>query len=463
MKERALKSIFPRAPMANNNLKKTVLVIDDDRVFCDGIKEYLASDSLDVLVSHTAAEGLAVCSRKETDVVLLDQKLPDAEGHTLCPSILKYNDQTKIIFATAYPSFDNAVKALKSGAHDYLSKPFKLAELGHAVESALRTRELERFEQIQNFRSERERDEAVIIGGSGLAETLDLVELAASSRSPVLITGETGTGKSLMAKAIHYRSSARRAPFIAINCTALPETLIEAELFGYEKGAFTGAVTTKKGIFEMAEGGTLLLDEIGDMPLHLQAKLLGVLEDKTVRRLGGESARSVNVRIITATGVDLESSLGKTFRKDLYYRLSVIRIHMPPLRDRRGDIPGLCSHLLKEIVGGREIKIEDAELAKLSSYAWPGNVRELKNILERAFILQKGPAFRPSELLGSVCEASQPAPSAGQNEQENISLADMEARHINYMLNKFSGNHTRAAQALGISRSTLKRKLKQLS
>ncbi|OGW53868.1 MAG: hypothetical protein A2Z46_08355, partial [Nitrospirae bacterium RBG_19FT_COMBO_55_12] len=434
-----------------------------DRVFCAAVKEYLASNSVDVLVSHTASDGLAVCSQKEIDVVLLDQQLPDAEGHTLCQSILKYNDQTKIIFATAYPSFEHAVMALKSGAHDYLKKPFKLAELGHAVEHALRTLELERFEQIQNFRSEREGDEAVISSGTGLADTLKMVELAASSRSSVLITGETGTGKSLLAKAIHYKSSARREPFIAINCTALPESLIEAELFGYEKGAFTGAVKSKKGIFEMAEGGTLLLDEIGDMPLHLQAKLLGVLEDKKVIRLGSESFHSVNVRIITATGVDMESSLGRTFRKDLYYRLSVIRIHIPPLRERRGDIPALCNHLLKQIAGGREIKIEDDELARLASYAWPGNVRELKNILERAYLLQKGSEFQPSELLGKMSEVNKSSPSACTDKPENLSLEDMEARHINYVLDKFSGNHTKAADALGISRSTLKRKRKTLS
>jgi DNA-binding NtrC family response regulator len=447
----------------NSSLKKTVLVIDDDKVFCEAIREYMARDSLNVLVSHTAADGLASCAKHEVNVVLLDQQLPDAEGHTLCPAILKHNDQTKIIFATAFPSFENAVTALKSGAHDYLKKPFKLAELGHAVESAFRTLELERIEQIQNFRSEREGDEAVIISGDGLVGPLKMVELAASSRSPVLITGETGTGKSLLAKVIHYRSSARRAPFININCTALPESLIEAELFGYERGAFTGAVSSKKGIFEMAEGGTLLLDEIGDMPLHLQAKLLGVLEDKKVRRLGSETFHSVDVRVITATGVDLEAAMGTTFRKDLFYRLSVIRIHMPPLRERRGDIPGLCRHLLRQISGADQVAIEDEEMDRLASYDWSGNVRELKNILERTLLLQKGPAFRPSELLGERPAACQPASSTRLDGQEDLTLENIETRHINYVLEKFSGNHTRAADALGISRSTLKRKLKIMS
>jgi DNA-binding NtrC family response regulator len=449
--------------MENSNLAKTILVLDDDRVFCEGVRDYLSSRALNVLVAHTAADGLAVCAKNEVTVVLLDQQLPDAEGHTLCASILKHNDQTKIIFATAYPSFDHAVAALKAGAHDYLKKPFKLAELGHALEHALRTMELERIEQIQNFRSEREGDEAVLFSGKGLAETMKLVELAASSRSPVLITGETGTGKSLMAKVIHYRSDLHRAPYINVNCTALPESLIEAELFGYEKGAFTGAVKTRKGLFEMAQGGTLLLDEIGDMPFHLQAKLLGVLEDKKIIRIGSETFHSVDVRIITATGVNLESAMGTSFRKDLFYRLSVIRISIPPLRERRGDLPGLCGHLLKQLSGGREIRIEEDELAKMASYSWPGNVRELKNVLERAFLLRKGDVLKPSAFLGKVSEPEAPRQQEPAPNEENLSLDFMESRHINHVLAKFSGNHTRAAEALGISRSTLLRKLKTLS
>jgi DNA-binding NtrC family response regulator len=448
--------------MENTDSKKTILVIDDDKVFTAGVREYLTARSLNVLTAHTATEGLAACAKNAIDVVLLDQQLPDAEGHTLCPSILNYGDQTKIIFATAFPSFDNAVAALKAGAYDYLKKPFKLAELGHAVVSALRTLELERFEQIQNFRSEREGDEAVMIGGRGLEDTMKLADLAASSRSPVLITGETGTGKSLLAKAIHYRSAEHRAPYININCTALPESLIEAELFGYEKGAFTGAIKTKKGIFEMAEGGTLLLDEIGDMPLHLQAKLLGVLEDRKVMRLGSETFHSVNVRIITATGVDIEGALGKTFRKDLFYRLSVIRINIPPLRERRGDIPGLCTHLLNQLSAGRAVRIENDELAKLASYDWPGNVRELKNVLERSFLLHRETnRLRPSEFLGQCREDRTTAATPAAD--DDLSLEAVESRHIDYVINKCNGNHTKAAETLGISRSTLMRKIKLLS
>ena len=447
--------------MIEGKLKKKLLIIDDDRIFCETVKDYLAGDTLEVLTAHTAREGLAACTSGTVDVVLLDQNLPDGEGHTLCPAILKYNDQTKIIFATAYPSFENAVKALKSGASDYLSKPFELEELNLAVSRAFRTLELEQVEQVQKYQAAKAGGEAVIIGGKCLVETVRLVELAASAASPVLITGETGTGKTLVAKVIHYQGPAGKAPFISINCAALPENLIEAELFGYEKGAFTSAVAKKRGIFEMAEGGTLFLDEIGEMPLHLQAKLLSVIEDKQVRRLGSESVRPVNVRVMAATSADLENGLGKTFRKDLYYRLSVIRIHIPPLRERRECLPLLCDHLLRQLTGSHEIKIDDQELSNLKAYDWPGNVRELKNILERAVILQSGSELRPSELIAKTGGHDQRGADPALTSEDVIAtLEEIEKKHIQQALTRLSGNITQTAKALGISLSTLKRKIK---
>jgi DNA-binding NtrC family response regulator len=449
--------------MSSSNMKKTLLVIDDDRVFANAVKDYLTSETVDVLVDYTAMDGLALCHQKKIDVVLLDQQLPDAEGHTLCSSIMQCYDQAKIIFSTAFPSFDNAVKAIRSGASDYLSKPYDLEELGLAVRQAFRTLELENVEQIQNYQRTRESEETVVIGGEGLSETLKLVDLAATTDSPVLITGETGTGKTLVAKAIHYRGRTSKDPFISINCASLPENLIEAELFGYEKGAFTGAVSARKGLFEMAEGGTLFLDEIGEMPMHLQAKLLSAIEDKKLRRLGSESVRPLSVRIIAATGVKIEDFLGKTFRKDLYYRLSVVRMHIPPLRERRSDIPGLCKHLLKALADGHEATLSDKEIANLSRYDWPGNVRELKNILERAYLLQRGSEFKPSELLGQVPKAaSATAAHSGRTDADAtvLPLDEVEMNHIQYVLGRFSGNYTQTAKALGISLSTLKRKLK---
>ncbi len=448
----------------SSDVKRTFLVIDDDRVFCGAVKDSLSSGNVEVFTAHTASDGLAISASRKVDVVLLDQQLPDGEGYTLCPAILKNNDQTKIIFTTAFPSFENAVKAIRGGAYDYLSKPFDLEELGLAVKQAFRTIELEGVEQVQDYQRSRESEEAIIIGGEGLADTMRLVELAASSNSPVLITGETGTGKTLVAKAIHYRSRAAKLPFISINCASLPENLIEAELFGYEKGAYTGAVSSRKGIFEMAEGGTLFLDEVGDIPLHLQAKLLSVIEEKQLRRLGSESLRPVNARIMAATNVHLEDSLGKTFRKDLYYRLSVIRIHIPPLRERRGEIPALCRHLLKSIAGGREVFLAERELDRLSSYSWPGNVRELKNVLERAFLLQGGPEIAPSELLFTATETTACLETAQPDTGDGILLLEeVESRHIKHVLARCSGNYTRAAKALGISLSTLKRKVKSIA
>lgn len=440
--------------------KKTLLVIDDDKIYAEAVKDFFDREPIDVLMAHTAREGLVMCSRQTIDVVLLDQQLPDAEGHTLCPEILKHNEQAKIIFATAYPSFENAVTAIKQGAYDYLAKPFELEALRLAVGQALRTLELERFEQLQDYRRTRESEEAVFIDGGGLSEIMKMKDLAAGSDSPVLITGETGTGKTMLAKAIHYRSARSTATFISINCAALPETLIEAELFGFEKGSFTGAATTRKGIFEMADGGTLFLDEIGEMPPHLQAKLLSVIDDKLVRKIGGSSSRPVDVRVIAATGIDLASVIGKTFRKDLFYRLSVLQIHLPPLRERRNDIPSLCNYLLGTLTGNKEATLSQEEHSRLMDYDWPGNVRELKNILERAVMLQRGTDLRPSLLLEQVKE---PLVSRGKNQpgsQEVLPLDEVEQRHIRFALDQLGGNFTRTAKALGVSLSTLKRKIK---
>jgi DNA-binding NtrC family response regulator len=334
--------------------KRTLLIIDDEKVLCETLTDYLQGNGLSVLSAGTGAEGLAICSQKRVDVVLLDQKLPDGEGHALAPAILERNDQTKIIFITAFPSFENAVKAVRTGAHDYLSKPLDLEELKLTVDRMLRTQDLEQVAQVHAYEQERDQARAVIIGsGGGLAGVEQIIMSATKTSAPVLITGETGTGKSLVAKSIHYLGPLSKAPFIDINCAALPENLIEAELFGYEKGAFTGAVATKKGLFEMADGGTLLLDEIGELPVHLQTKLLHALEAGEVRRVGGTTPRKVKVRVIAATNADLVNILGKTFRQDLYYRLNVIQIHLPPLRERKQDLPALCEHLLATIAPGK--------------------------------------------------------------------------------------------------------------
>jgi DNA-binding NtrC family response regulator len=452
--------------------RRTLLVVEDDRNFSAAVREYLEGPDLEVLVAQTGAACLELCARRRIDVVLLDQKLPDASGHELCPAILGHNDQTKIIFTTAYPSFDNAVTAVRAGAYDYLTKPFELQELRLALDRALRTLALEKVEQVQKYRTDKESRDAVFVGESAAAvEVRRLIGVAAQAEAAVLITGETGSGKNVVARCIHFGGPRRTAPFIGINCAALPEQLIEAELFGYEKGSFTGAAAARKGIFEMAEGGTLFLDEIGEMPLHLQSKLLGVLDDGRVKRLGGESIRSVNARVVAATGIDCARAIAeKQFRGDLFYRLSVITIHLPPLRERREDIPVLSRHLLAHLAGERRVELAAAELARLQAYDWPGNVRELRNVLERALILGDGTRIRPAALLGNASRSAAGkthrgegvAPDGAPPEQPAAarSLESVEKAHLAESLHRNAGNLARTARDLGISLSTLKRKRK---
>jgi DNA-binding NtrC family response regulator len=439
---------------------RTLLVLDDDRLLCQAVRDGLSSDALRVIEAHTAAEGLAACAREAVDVVVLDQRLPDASGAELCRPILAANEATRIVFATAFPSFDNALQALKEGAHDYLCKPFELEQLALVVRRCLSVRELERVERLQRYQSARDREEAVLVGG--LRDVREVIALAAPVDTPVLVTGETGTGKDLVAKSIHFGGARRQGPFVGVNCAALPENLIEAELFGWERGAFTGAVDRREGVIEMAQGGTLFLDEIGEVPLNLQVKLLSFLEDMETRRVGGRSVRRIDARIVAATNADLEARIADgRFRSDLYYRLNVVRVHLPPLRERREDVPALAEALLRRMVGpARRPSLAPGEPERLMTYSWPGNVRELRNVLERALVLHREP-LRPSELLARHEPPAAPLPAdADGAAPEDLSLESLERRHIQRVLQLHSGNLARSARALGISLSTLKRKLK---
>ncbi len=439
---------------------RKLLIIDDDRLLCDMVAQLLQSAQLQVQIAHNGTDGLLCCKEGEIDVVLLDQKLPDGEGRDLCPSILELNEQCKIIFITAFPSFENAVRGIKVGAHDYLSKPFEAEELRLAVKQALRTIDLEELALLQNYERSRDQGGTVLVNAGGLTDSEDTALRAAASNVPVIITGETGTGKNVMAKYIHYQSPYRNGAFLSINCAALPENLIEAELFGSEKGAFTGAEMTRKGIFEMAEGGTLFLDEIGEMPLHLQSKLLSVLEDGCLRRLGGSRTIPVHVRIIAATNLDLETAIReRKFREDLYFRLNVVRLHLPPLRERKQDIPGLCQHFLDLMPNGRGVTLPQDELDRLLDYSWPGNVRELKNIIERAVIFHRDGTIYPSQLLTEARNSKEMACFIAAD-AEIIPIEDLVKNYTLRALDKLSGNVTQTAAALGMSLSTLKRKLK---
>ncbi len=459
--------------MKTSGTGKTLLIVDDDPVFRKYISRYLSKNGLKILIAHTGREALDLCSRHWVDLVLLDQRLPDKKGVELCKSFIAHNDQCKIIFITAYPSFDNAVAAIKEGAYDYLSKPFELEELDLVLDRALRALSLEQVEQIQQYQSLRESQETVLIGRhKGLAGVQEFIDVAASFSTPVLITGETGSGKGLVAKSIHFSGRYQHGPFISVNCAALSENLIESELFGHEKGAFTGAQEAKKGVFEMAEDGTLFLDEIGTLPLYLQSKLLGVLDAKEIRRVGGESSKPVDVRIIAATNMDVEEAVkNQTFREDLYFRLNVLRIHVPPLRDRIDDIPELCHHFVRHISNDSRIVLLEDEVEKLKNYSWPGNVRELQNIIERAFILRKTNKLHPSKLLETtqnssksgipVSEGTSPAGLGDETERASlVTLPEMEKHHIHRTLQACSGNRSQAAQSLGIARATLLRKIK---
>jgi len=448
------------------NHARRILVIDDDRLFCDAVKIAFESDELLISTANTVADGRTLCRGSIFDAVLLDNHLPDGCGIDLVPEILAANDSTKVVLATAFPTFDHAVKAIKHGAYDYISKPVDLDELAATLDRAFEASRLQAVEQVAVYQADKQRRRSVMIGSDSTDTQLrDLIGRSAASDASVLITGETGTGKNVVAKMIHHLGHRPSSPMITINCSAIPETLIESELFGVEKGAFTGANATRKGLFELADGGTLFLDEIGEMPVLLQSKLLSVIEDRRIRRVGSEKERDINVRLISATNAEPERAIEQgRFRSDLFYRLGVIRIHLPPLRDRIGDVPELCRHFLHTLAPGRSVDIAQNEMDRLMSYDFPGNVRELRNIIERALILQEGSSIFPSQLIGLPVRESEPQPSSpdalyDEARRTSMPLTELERRYILSVYDSSGHNLAHTAKALGISFSTLKRKL----
>ncbi|HUE82469.1 MAG TPA: sigma-54 dependent transcriptional regulator [Pyrinomonadaceae bacterium] len=460
--------------------KQKILVVDDDRATRWTLCEALRSWSFMPVEAGTVAEALTQFEAELPAAVLLDIDLPDGSGLDVLRSIKQDRPEAVVIMITGNVLIDNTIAALRGGAYDFIGKPINLEELRITIRNGIEAHQLRR--EVDQVRKERAREFAFeqIIGESpAMKKMLGLAtKVAESEVSSVLLQGESGTGKDLVAKAIHYGSQRADGPFVAINCAALPATLIESELFGYEKGAFTDAKARKEGLFEQAEGGTLLLDEIGELELSLQAKLLRVLEEGAFRRVGGLKDIPLDVRVIAASNRDLktESEAGR-FRLDLYYRLSIIQIDIPPLRDRDNDVLLLAEYYIRTIGSRLRLRQKITGLSPeviliFRQYSWPGNVRELRNVIERALILEDSELITTEYLPGGLVSDLPPS-SLGQSTStgglpqfalphEGISLDDVEMSFVRQAIERSEGNQTRAAELLGISRDQLRYRLKKL-
>lgn len=448
-----------------------ILIVDDEPSIRFALTEALRSWGYESVQASTVAEATDVFGREQPTVALLDIDLPDGSGLDVLGSIKEQQPETIAIMVTGNVNVPNVVTALRGGAHDFISKPIRLEELRVTLRNALETRDLRREVELTRRERSKEFNFDQIIGGSApMSRAKELARRVAGSDVPaILLQGETGTGKDLFARAIHYASDRANAPYLAINCAALPATLIESELFGYEKGAFTDAKQKKEGLFEQAQGGTIFLDEIGEMELSLQAKLLRVLEEGAFRRVGGLKDLPLDVRIVAASNQNLKKAGEEgTFRLDLYFRLSVIQVDIPPLRDRGDDILELTRHYIEKANakrGGRKLKGLSAEVASIfRGYRWPGNVRELRNIIERASILEDGDVVTALHLPADMLSGGPMA--AGGNAGivlpiEGIPLETVEIELARQALARTGGNLTRAAKLLDISRDQLRYKLKK--
>ncbi len=449
--------------MSNAN----ILIVEDNEDFALTIADVLRKKDYEVKTVFTGEDAIAFTRNNLVDLVLLDIRLPGMDGLQVIRELKDRDPDIVVIMMTAFADIEPAIEAMKMGAFDYLVKPFDIEELRLVVDKALETQKLRREVARLRWQHREEMPDSELFGSSPkIQQVKELIRIVSETpRTSVLIQGESGTGKELVANAIHYSSQRKNGPLIKINCSAIPENLLESELFGHEKGAFTDARTTKKGLFELAHTGTLFLDEISSLKPALQPKLLRILETQSFRRVGGTNDIKVDVRIIAATNQDLEECVREgTFREDLYYRLKVLVIDLPPLRERREDIIPLAKLFIDQ--NNREFNrsilglTPEAEKVLLH-YHWPGNVRELKNVIERAVILCRNSLIDTKHLPQELNRASKRAPvKVGEALTSDMSLAEMEKRHILFVLRANNNNKSQTARVLGISRSTLREKLR---
>jgi DNA-binding NtrC family response regulator len=441
-----------------------VLVVDDK----DNIVKLLArilSPEFDVTTASDGTRALALIVSHDFDVIVSDIRMPGADGMTVLQETRRQAPETEVILMTAFATVQDAVAAMKLGAYDYLQKPFEPDEALMVVRRAVERRQLRaQARDLQTALAGAHRFDSLVAESRGMRQVVELIQRAAASDATVLITGESGTGKEVIARAIHRLSPRSDRNFTAINCAAIPERLLESELFGHCKGAFSGATADQAGLFELVDGGTLLLDEIADLSPALQAKLLKVLEDGEVRRLGGRAARKIDVRVLAATGKSMEQAVERNeFRSDLYYRLNVVRLHIPPLRERPEDIPELLTHFARQAAQrlGRPVSITPAALAALTHHGWPGNVRELRNAVERAAVLGSGGTLDSKDFaLGSGGSAQTAGSGGALDLRTQVEAVEREA--IQRALQASNGNRRQAASLLGISLRTLFYKLRRL-
>ncbi|HEY6871971.1 MAG TPA: sigma-54 dependent transcriptional regulator [Geobacteraceae bacterium] len=460
--------------------KNRILVVDDEKLISWSLAAMLNKAGYEVETAATGAEAIQKFHSFKPEMVLLDVCLPDVNGLEVLKKFRSMNEDLYVIMITAYAHADSAVLALQEGAEDYFGKPFNMDAVKHVVDRAFEKKRLKK--EVDYFRRElrKKSDQDKLIGNcQKMIEVFKMIKVCADTDvKTVLITGESGTGKELVAKAIHLHSARAEAPFIEVNCAAIPENLLENELFGHERGAYTDASKKQKGIFELAEGGTVFLDEIGDMPFLMQAKILKAIETKRFRRLGGEDDVEANVRIITATNQDLPQMVSQgNFRGDLFFRLNVMNIPLPPLRERKEDIPALVQYFIERLNEeyGRNVEGAAPETVEyLGRYDWPGNVRELRNNIERLMMLEQGKILTPQHLsaeIGTSKQAARKQSAGGISHDlpvehiilppEGISIEELEKQLIQLALKKSGGNQTKAAKFLKMSRDTLRYRMKK--